>query len=428
MAASGRARIGSRLPPAVVVFVGNVVARGLGFLFPVVLAHLMDRPDFAIAAFLINTGFFAGEIVLTGFPTAMTRALASSREARSQRGWILAAILGGIPLLVVSVVLGAALAVRGEAPVALLTVVIVGLTIDAYYFALLRGLRRFGWLAIYRVAANLAQLVVIVVLGIVWGQLPLGVAVAVYSLIYLAPIAVIEVVDGPARHALRPNVSASISSAAEMARVIDLTRFAIPALLSGAAYGAIMGFDVFFVRIFAPDALADYAAARSLAVPMLMVPFALSVVLLPQVAAAPPDETGRLLRRALGIAIGTAVLGWLAYLVLGPAIIALIFPPSYAGATAPLTTLVPAIAIVGVYSIMSGWMLGIGRPWTTALCLAVGATVTIVGQVLITSRYGAVGAGIAMALGAATALVLVSIMAFRILREGPAAPTPMGVD
>jgi len=367
--------------------------------------------------FLINTGFFAGELVLTGFPTAMTRALAAERDATRRASWIVAALLGGVPLLFISVGLGAALATRGDAPVGLLTVVIAGLTIDAYYFALLRGLRRFGWLAIYRVAANLAQLLVIVALALVVGvTLSLELVIAVYSLIYIVPIVVIELVDGPARQALRRPAGRGLDRATERAEVIDLTRFAIPALLSGTAYGAILGFDVFFVRIFAPESLADYAAARSLALPMLLVPFALSVVLLPQVAAAPRHDIGRLLRRAVSIAAVAALAGWVAFLLLGPTVIDLFFPPSYADAIAPLTTLVPAVALLGIYSILSGWMMGIGRPWTTAICLATGAVVTIAGQVTITSQYGAVGAGIAMGLGAGTALVLGGIAVWRILR------------
>ena len=36
------------------VFVGNTLARGLGFLFPIVLAHSMDRHDFALVYLFIN--------------------------------------------------------------------------------------------------------------------------------------------------------------------------------------------------------------------------------------------------------------------------------------------------------------------------------------------------------------------------------------
>ena len=96
------------------------------------------------------------------------------------------------------------------------------------------------------------------------------------------------------------------------------------------------------------------------------------------------------------IAAVAAAAGWIAFLVLGPTVIGIIFPPSYADAIAPLTTLVPAVGLLGIYSILSGWMMGIGRPWTTALCLAAGACVTIAGQESrSTSAYGAVGAGIA---------------------------------
>ncbi len=415
---AGAPRARANLPPALVVFVGNLVARGLGFLFPVVLANVLGRPEFATAIFLINTGFFAGELILTGFPTAMTRSLAAETDVGDRRAWIVAAVVGGLPLLALSVALGSVLAVRGDAPVGLLALVIVGLTIDAYYFGLLRGLRRFGWLAIYRVAANLAQLVIILLVALVGGaELSLGIVVAVYSLIYLLPIAIIELVDGPGRTALRRTTSGS-RPPLDRRRLVVLTRFAIPALISGTAYGAILGFDVFFVRIFAPEELADYAAARSLAVPMLLVPFALSVVLLPQVAAATGPAVGRLLRRALGIAVAAAVVGWLAYLLIGPTLVERILPPSYAAAIEPLTVLVPSVALIGVYSILSGWLLGIGRPWTAALCLAAGATVTIIGHIVLTSEYGAVGAGVAMGIGATTALLLASLASWRILRSG----------
>ncbi len=153
-----------RLPATVVVFAGNLIARGLGFLFPVLLARGLDRDGYALATFLIATGFFAGELILTGFPTALTRSLATDPSPAERSAWLASSIVAGLPLLVASAVLGAVLAIAGAAPVGLLVLVIVGLTIDAYYFATLRGLQRFGWLATYRVAANALQLVLLVAL------------------------------------------------------------------------------------------------------------------------------------------------------------------------------------------------------------------------------------------------------------------------
>ena len=409
---AGRSR---SLPPEAVVFAGNVLARGLGFLFPVLVARVLDRPDFAVASLLISTGFFAGELVLTGYPTAMTRALAADDTARGRAGWLAGSLLGGLPLLLASGVLGAVLALRADAPPALILVVILGLTIDAYYFALLRGLRRFTLLTLYRVGANLAQVLLLLLLAVA-GSATLASVVVLYGLVYLVPLVLIEVVVGPGRGLVR-------AGAADVPqRLRDLTRFAIPALISGTAYGAVLGFDVFFVRLFAPDALADYAAARSLAVPMLLVPFALGVVLLPRAAAAGLDRPGqaRLLGRAVVVTLLASTAAWLGYVLLAGPVIGVVFPDGYQGARAPLATLVPAIGLLGTYSILSQWTLGVGRPWVAAIALGTGAIVTLVGHGLFTAGQGASGAGLAIAAGALAAIVINGVAAVRWLRAAPA--------
>ena len=42
----------------ITVAVGNTIARGLGFLFPLVVGRVLDRADFAIILLYISTGFF----------------------------------------------------------------------------------------------------------------------------------------------------------------------------------------------------------------------------------------------------------------------------------------------------------------------------------------------------------------------------------
>jgi O-antigen/teichoic acid export membrane protein len=342
----------------------------------------------------------------------MTRALAAEDDDAERAGWLVASVLGGLPLLVASSALGIVLALRADAPTSLIVVVILGLTIDAYYFALLRGLRRFTLLTVYRVGANLAQILVLVALA-ASGTATLASVVVLYGLVYLVPIVVIEIAAGPGRRLARASVRGVRN------RLPGLTRFAIPALVSGTAYGAVLGFDVFFVRLFAPEALADYAAARSLAVPMLLVPFALGVVLLPRAAASDVDRPGqaRLLVRAVAITLAAAGGAWVGYLLLGGAVIDLVFPPSYADARAPLMTLVPAIGLVGTYSILSQWTLGVGRPWTAAVALGVGALVTLAGHAVATAQLGAPGAGLAIAAGAMTAIVVNALDTVRWLRS-----------
>ena len=151
----------------------------------------MDRHDFALVYLFINMGFFTGELVLTGFPTAMARQIASEKVPSERGAWIPPALLGGLPLLGVSVIAAETLAATANAPAGLTALVVIGLSIDAYYFSVLRGLEEFALLGAYRSAAALIQLlflVAVVAAGIVSVEL----VVVIYSFVYLVPIAVIQ--------------------------------------------------------------------------------------------------------------------------------------------------------------------------------------------------------------------------------------------
>src|SRR5205807_383649 len=117
----------------------------------------------------------------------------------------------------------------------LIAIVIIGLSIDAYYFGLLQGLREFTLLAVYRTAANAAQLVLLYVV-IKAGAASVPVVVVIYSLVYLIPIAVLELTKGPLRRVVAESPHPS------RARLRALTKFAVPSLISGMAYAAILGF------------------------------------------------------------------------------------------------------------------------------------------------------------------------------------------
>jgi len=410
------------LSGAMVVFVGNAVARGLGFLFPLVLARVTGRADFALVYFFVNTGFSVGELVLAGYPTGLTRFVSAYPEARAR--WVWSAVLAGVPLLAISIAAGCALSAQSAAPIAPMVVVVVGLTIDAYYFALLRGLGWFGTLMMYRISANAGQLLVLAVAA--WlGVASVGLAVAAYSLLYVAPMLVIEVKRHPLRSVFGQDARPSLDS------VRALTRFSIPALVSGVAYAAIQGLDVYFVRTFASAQLADYGAARSLAMPMQLVPFAIAVVLMPRVAYADDHHRVRMLKEALGVTFVALMGASLSYMVFARPLIEVFFPESYRGASELLVFVAPALGLVGLHSVMSQWWMGTGRPLEPAACLCVGAVVAVCGQVTITAHAGASGAAASIGLGALASIGLLgSLTVARVRRVNcsllPRPPTGQG--
>ncbi len=389
-----------------IVFVGNVIARALGFAFPLVLARAVSRDDFALVYLFITTGFFVGELVLAGFPTSLTRYLAA--PGASDRGsWFLSALVAGLPLLLLSLGAGVLFAAQAHADPGLLAVVIIGLTIDAYYFSALRGLGRFSLLVGYRIGANLAQILALIVawwLGI--ASVPL--AVGIYALTYLVPIALIELRPGPVRRIL---ISVSRPRRSLMG---PLTRFAIPALVSGTAYAAILGLDVYWVRILAPEHLADYSAARALAMPMSLVPFAIGVVLLPRVAATDSARRWRLLRQALLATTAAATLAVIGYVIFSPLVVGIVYPDAFAGAAETLPPLALAMGAVGVYSVLSQWWMGRGDPRRPAATLVIGAIAAGIAHLLLDGRYGGLGAAVAMLIGASVAIAILGVLTLRL--------------
>jgi O-antigen/teichoic acid export membrane protein len=403
-----RRRLGGMWSEAGVVLAGNVLARALGFLFPIVLARAVTKDDFGTVYFFIGTGFFVSELVLSGFPTAMTRYLAADGE----RGpWLSSALAGGVPLLLVSIAAGEALAALAGAPPGLMWMVVCGLTLDAYYFGLLRGLRRFKLLASYRVSANLTQIVLLLV-AIAADVDSTAAAVAIYSFVYLIPIAVIEAWKGPLRRALRGGLRPQRS------RIRVLARFALPALVSGTAYAALTHADLLFVGLLADSALPDYAAARSLAQPLMLVPYAIAIVMLPAVASAPDRERWGMLRRALGATVVVGGVAFGAYVVAASALVEAIMPAAYDRAAESLPVLAGALALMGVYTVLSQWWLGIGRAATPAAALSFGALVAIGLQFVLTPAHGAVGAAVAGACGVACALGVLGLATARTRARG----------
>ena len=381
------------------VFIGNLVARSLGVLFPIVVAHNLNQADFATTYFLISSGFFVAEFVTASYPTAMIQKLAAAEDDSSRGRWIVGGALGGIPMLALAVPTGAVVATAGSAPPLLMGMVLVGLSIDIYFFGILSGLQRFGLLVVYRIAANLAQIRLLLGL-IALGVRSITAAIALYSFVYVLPIVAIEALHAPVRTALRGAQRPTRSDLAQ------LTRFAIPSLAAGLAYGGILGLDVIMVRLLEPAALPAYSVARTLALPMMLVPLAVGVVVLPGAAARGPADQTRLLVRAWG---ATAILSLTAvgvYLVFGPRLVDMLFPSSFHDAIEPLRALAPALGVLGLYTVLSQWSLGVGRPVAPAVSLSCGAFCGLVAHLLLTNQHGAVGAAVALGIGAAVALVL----------------------
>jgi O-antigen/teichoic acid export membrane protein len=376
---------------------GTMFARAIGFLFPVLLTHLETRPAFGLIYFFIGAGFLVSEFSTSTYPVAMITLGAGERGAVPVGRWFSAAALGSVPAVLVAVICGEFLSYVAGAPAGLMTVVVLGLSLDGFYFSALTTLEEYRLTVVYRCIANIGQLVLLAC-AVAAGVASVGVVLAIYALIYVVPIAAIEAYRGPVR------VAGWRRTGASAARIRRLTSFAIPSLVAGLSYGVIFGGDVFLVRLLARADSAVYAAARALAVPLIIAPTAIGTVVQPETAGAAPEDQWRMLQRVLAAGVGIALIGTLAYAALAGPLVSLFYGHDYLEAASQLRLVAAALAVLGVHTLLQYWCLGAGLPRLPAVSLVCGATIAAAVGVFAVPRLGGNGAAIAIAVGMTAAV------------------------
>ena len=175
---------------------GTMFARAIGFLFPVLLTRWESRQAFGLIYFFIGAGFLVAEFSTSTFPVAMITLGAGERGAVPIGRWFSAAAVGSIPAVLVALICGECLSYLAGAPAGLMSVVVLGLSIDGFYFSALTTLEEYRLTVVYRCIANIGQLILLAC-AVVAGVASVGVVLAIYSLIYFVPIAAIEAVPRP---------------------------------------------------------------------------------------------------------------------------------------------------------------------------------------------------------------------------------------
>jgi O-antigen/teichoic acid export membrane protein len=206
------------------------------------------------------------------------------------------------------------------------------------------------------------------------------------------------------RHALRPRFSR-----ATLRRMLS---YGIPSVPAAFGFAAIAGLDRYMMqRTRSLEELAVYAVAMKFFAVVTMGASAFQLAYGPfAYARAGSPESPKLFARVLGAYVGLGTIGAFAVGVFAPEALRVLVPASYHGAAAPAALLVFAAVALGAYTVTS---IGIGLALKTGLlglCAGGGALVAGVFQLLLTPRYGAVGAAAATGLGyVAVALITYAV-------------------
>ena len=203
-----------------------------------------------------------------------------------------------------------------------------------------------------------------------------------------------------------------------LATLRKMLGYGAPMLPAAFGFGVLASFDRFMLqRTRSLEELAVYAVAVKF---FTVITFAASAFQLAYgpfaYAQADKPEAPRIYARALSAYVALGAAGALLVGLFAPEALAVLAPPSYAGAAQPAMFLAFAAVALGAYTVAG---IGIGLALKTPLvnlCAGGAAIVAIVGQRIAVPRWGPLGAAMASWLAYVTAAVLTYWIAQRVHR------------
>ncbi|HEU4421108.1 MAG TPA: polysaccharide biosynthesis C-terminal domain-containing protein [Pilimelia sp.] len=147
-----------------------------------------------------------------------------------------------------------------------------------------------------------------------------------------------------------------------------------------------------------PAVLGVYAVASKYAELLRLPGLAVTYVLYPSFARRQPGDARARTRSLIAPAAWLNVAAALPLGLAAGLLLPLVYGSAFDAAVAPALILLCGLVGEGVAGLLTAYLYGVGRPGLNSLAIGVGVVVTVVGDLLLIPRYGAVGAAIASAL------------------------------
>lgn len=393
---------------SIIVGLGSTLSRVLGLLFSTVLAHFLIPDEFGYVRYAITLAGIL-TIVVSNSPVSITRFLAANpNDEKASDRYFTNGLVGFGIVLVATLLIAVPLLMLMHALDFGTISCVIGLAGFYCYLAIVRGLNSAWKMSLTYVLNNVVLLVVLVAVFEFFNIRTTEAALVIYGLSNLAPLA-LELFR-PINLRFHPRLISGRT-------LLELGRFAVPMVISSGAFAIWAGVDLIFVQNFSPHQSGSYAAAKTLAQAFIFIPAAISMVLMPRVAALDRDKGKRYVFGGALVSLLVSLFGLALIYVDGPKIIAVIFGSRYSDAYFPLLVLSVGMCILSVYTIIEGFIIGRGRPKLTAEALLVAMTSTVVSGFWLVSWLGALGASMAFAVGASFGLAVMLYKTWNFLQE-----------
>lgn len=400
--------------------VGTALARILGLAFSLVLAAAFSASDYgevryAIAvASIVSIGTMPfGQHVLARFVGKYQSDKARLDSVLSNSFLILPFIFLVTLLIAVPVLL-----VLGKFNIGIL-IIFLGETLFYTYWGLSSGFLEPRRLTTAYLGSNLVQILLVFVLIQLLGIRSITLALAIYGLSYLPPLALL-VIFWPLPGHIRFHLL-------DRKMIGELLRFSLPIWISHTCFTLSISLDFLLLeRLGSASQLGAYSLSKTLATMFLIVPSGISTLLMPKVAASNDKTHLQLLIRMLIISLLIDGIALMVYLPLAQPLTHRIFGADYLLPLGVSLLLALYMILYGIHGLITAVFVGNGQPQVESASRIVELVATVLGCWFLIPGFGAWGASIALLGGKVMALLTYGVMSLtglsKLVRKLPNLP------
>jgi O-antigen/teichoic acid export membrane protein len=161
------------------------------------------------------------------------------------------------------------------------------------------------------------------------------------------------------------------------------------------------------VRVLEPKYMGIYVVALSLSRMLNVFHTSVIMVLFPKAVSQTPEAVRDMTSRSVRMSTMLTAFAGLGIIILGPQVLGLLYGAEYQGATAVLRILVVEVVLSGATLVLAQAFMALGRPGIVTALQVTGLLLTVPLVVLLTPRFGIVGAGLALLISTTTRLLFV---------------------
>ncbi len=281
--------------------------------------------------------------------------------------------------------------------------VFAGETLFYTYWGLSAGFQDPLRLTAAYLGSNLVQIIATVLLIVVLGIQSPTLALLIYGLSYILPLALLVTYWPMPGHLSWYLVKVQV--------IAQLLRFSVPIWVSHTCYVLNTSLDLLLLEQFVTAGqLGAYSLSKTLATVFIFVPTGISTLLMPRIAALPNQTHSQLLVKMLGASLLVNTIGLVIYVPVVNPFTQRAFGSDYL--VVPIVSLLLALDMIasGIHTLITAVFVGSGRPEVESASRIATLVTTVLGAWLFIPTDGIAGAAVAMVTGK-----LVSLLTYALL-------------